>query len=524
MIENEFGRKIGGSKRDEWKIRGLSIADLADMNSAEKSAYVTKDNIWPKPDCLSLVANGTPVTLVYFIKTLRDSISKTPSVGNNERYIESIRTIMSLVERLSEESDIDLFFNQCESHGFVSRVYGKSYSMGDNLKEIGGKKVFKAISADLKVCRYEIAKKKYMYSPEEVILSEYQFIDIRNPKEQFILPTPTTDPNIATYCMRKLPNGYIALRNLPYRDSQKFAIGTTIAIKGYDFVASYNSVEQAKLDIIAKNLVTGKERKIQSRSSKTKFLYKQLDQMSQSNASYIIMFSKTGEDYINDFKFYGGEFGNWLNEVDRQTNLNMAYVSFNNLAIALNIPMECISLGEKLSIAFGSRGRGNAMAHYEPLRKVINLTKWKGAGSLAHEYGHAIDFILSEPLGLSEGFMCIPTYQCGQYPAIANVLKAMKSNPDGKRTKFYENSQSFDTTFSKDGGYWASTTEMFARAFACYIKDKLTEKGIQDDYLCGHAESCVSISTGSIIKAYPEGEERKRINVAIDQMIATYFK
>ena len=523
MIKNEFGRKIGGSKRDEWKVRGLSVSDLEDMNEAEKTAYVTKDNIWPKIDCESMMKDGIPVTVIFFIKTIRDSISKTPSLGNMERYIKSVETMRSLAEGISMESEIDLFINKCESHGFITRSYGKVYAMEKTLAEIGGRKVFNAIALGLKNCKYKIVLKKFMYSPEEVILSDYQFVVVNNPKEQFVLPSLTSDPETTNYCMRKIRNGHIAL-NIPYRDSQKLLNDSIIAIKGYDYVASYNSIDEAKADILTKNVGVGDKNKIQSKPRKKKFLYQQLDRMSQSNALEIMLFSKTGEDYINDFKFYGGEFGTWLSEIDRQKNLDMAYVAFKNLATALNIPMERISLGEKLSIAFGSRGRGNAMAHYEPLRKVINLTKWKGAGSLAHEYGHAIDFMLSESFGLSDGFMSTPTYQLIQYPEIAAVIKSMKANPDGGVTKYFKNSQSFDTMFSKDGGYWSSTVELFARAFACYIKDKLAEKGIKDDYLCGHAETCVSVLNGPAIKAYPEGDERKRINAAIEQMITTYLK
>lgn len=523
MIADEFGKKIGGSKRDQWKIRGLSIDDLADMNEKEKTAYVKKDNVWPKIDCEAMAADGKPVTIIYFIKKLRDSISRTP-LSDNEFYINSISTMRSLAEGLSVESDIDIFFKKCEMQGFISRLYGRTYSMENCLKEIGGKKVFKAISLNLRGCENEIAKKKFMYSPEERILSEYKFVTIDNPKEQFVLPSHKDDPETADYCMRKIPSGYIAILNLPYKDSQKLLTGSVIAVKGYDYIASYKSEEEAVADILAKNAHLVGKSKTLSKPRKKKFLYKQLDNMTQSNASEIVVFSKTGEDYIDDFKFYGGEFGNWLSDADRQKNLDMAYVSFMNLAIALNVPADSISLGEKLSIAFGSRGRGNAMAHYEPLRKVINLTKWKGAGSLAHEYGHALDFILSEPFGLSDGFMSISMYQERQYPEIVAVLKAMKYNPDGQRTKFFENSQTFDATFSKDGGYWASTTEMFARAFACYINDKLAEKGIRDDYLCGHAETCILVLPGSVTKAYPEEEERKRINEAIEQMLATYLR
>ena len=62
---------------------------------------------------------------------------------------------------------------------------------------------------------------------------------------------------------------------------------------------------------------------------------------------------------------------------------------------------------------------------------------------------------------------------------------------------------------------------MFARAFACYVSDKL---GYTSDYLCGHAElnlGLVSNNDGELelIKAYPEGEERTIINDKIEKLI-----
>ena len=42
-------------------------------------------------------------------------------------------------------------------------------------------------------------------------------------------------------------------------------------------------------------------------------------------------------------------------------------------------------------------------------------------------------------------------------------------------TDFYRNSVRMGKECEKDGGYWDSNTEMTARAFACYIKDKLSE-------------------------------------------------
>ena len=59
---------------------------------------------------------------------------------------------------------------------------------------------------------------------------------------------------------------------------------------------------------------------------------------------------------------------------------------------------------------------------------------------------------------------------------------------------------------------------MCARAFACYIKDKLAEKGVRNDYLCGHAESVKDFQPdGKVVYGYPRGQERVEINRAFDE-------
>ena len=58
-----------------------------------------------------------------------------------------------------------------------------------------------------------------------------------------------------------------------------------------------------------------------------------------------------------------------------------------------------------MSIAYGARGASKAAAHYEPERKVINLTKMKGAGSLGHEWAHALDHYLCSAINNREGFI-----------------------------------------------------------------------------------------------------------------------
>ena len=106
-----------------------------------------------------------------------------------------------------------------------------------------------------------------------------------------------------------------------------------------------------------------------------------------------------------------------------------------------------------------------------------------------------------------------------------NTLYNSKNNigkPEKIDTEFYKNSKIFDDLYSKTShGYWQSTVEMFARSFACYVKDKLNNRS---DYLCGHAEMDLGLGTNNagdieLIKAFPEGKERTAINEKMDKLI-----
>ena len=108
-------------------------------------------------------------------------------------------------------------------------------------------------------------------------------------------------------------------------------------------------------------------------------------------------------DFGGTFGFRGVEFGNWNNQADRQQLLNDAYDGLLDLAEVMGIPPRAISLNGELALAFGARGSGlsGARAHYESAKAVINLTKMNGAGSLAHEWFHAMDHYFGRQDGKS---------------------------------------------------------------------------------------------------------------------------
>ena len=101
----------------------------------------------------------------------------------------------------------------------------------------------------------------------------------------------------------------------------------------------------------------------------------------------------TGQDFMDVFGFRGVEFGNWNNNAERRHLLNQAYDAFLDMAEITGMSPKALSLHGEMGLAFGARGHGlsGARAHYERNYGVINLTKIKGAGSLAHEWFHAMD-------------------------------------------------------------------------------------------------------------------------------------
>jgi len=111
------------------------------------------------------------------------------------------------------------------------------------------------------------------------------------------------------------------------------------------------------------------------------------------------------------FKLREVQSGNWvLRDVNSaKFHTEQTARAFADLADLIGVPDQQIAMNGRLALAFGARGKGNAgfgggaRAHYEPVQRVINLTKMGGGGSLAHEWFHAFDNLLGEAMGMAMG-------------------------------------------------------------------------------------------------------------------------
>jgi len=206
------------------------------------------------------------------------------------------------------------------------------------------------------------------------------------------------------------------------------------------------------------------------------------------------------KDFIDTFGFRAVEFGETMPQKERWEHLNRTFDSFMDLCDVLNIKPENISLGGSLAISFGSRGRGGKhapAAHYEPTKKVINLTRRNGAGCLAHEWFHAFDnqvlpvkigewdfsenrgkFASNDPESIWDTAHRVGLNRPDDYEYFYK-LNNLETNYNG----FIDASFNLDKYERRSPKYWSTCIEYSARAFEWYVIKKLSDKNQINEYL-----------------------------------------
>ena len=184
----------------------------------------------------------------------------------------------------------------------------------------------------------------------------------------------------------------------------------------------------------------------------------------------------TPEQFAQALPFRGVEFGNWVTQAERASLLNAAFDGFHDLAQLFGLSAEDMALHGSLAFAFASRGKSGAMAHYEPLRQVINLTKKNGAGCMAHEWFHALDNWAQYSAGRA-GYATEATTTAATTAAEragAALLQAIR------KTEFFRRSQNLAIY---KGDYWVKAIELAARGFESVCAFLLRVSGVCSDFL-----------------------------------------
>jgi hypothetical protein len=499
----DFGEKIEGAKKDLWQR--YEAAMQQSLPEDVKDISISKN--FPEPDYGKLIEGGANPERVAAMKAIRDLIPRKPAKGYKLRmWGELVKSLHSALQSvISPESQI--------SNERLNEILGKNQKIASQV----------AFYRELGYPTYLAAKD---WSVEQTTgamflngqrIKEGDLTTISHYKDRWTSIHSTNQDAAAG--MKEVVD-----QIRPKIEIQQQATGgaENKTAKKVAFNA-YRDKESGKVFIGRKGLTsviriktgfdTAKEafKYIEDNHADLSTLWDQLKTQTtgrkDTNAEREGKPQRTGnitpETFSESFGFRGVQFGNYVEGSRRQTDLNHSFDALMDLSEALGLSPKALSLDGQLGMAFGARGKGKAMAHYEPDNVVINLTKAGGPGSLAHEWFHAADnyFNRLDKTGNSDWKSREFNYASDNGKPPVNmrpeVWEAFKALRDALgQGEFSKRSKEMDETRSKP--YWGTTIEKAARAFESYAKDKLAEKGISNDYLANIDEAS---------GAYPTKEE-----------------
>jgi hypothetical protein len=544
-IEDTFGEKIGGSRRDirrQFDSGDFSLEGFDELDIKEVRKLAVIDRLWPEPDWGEY---STMPLRSLRARLLRDALPKAcPNGMDVGRYIRFVTDTRENVDKfakcfddgeaLREEWRIEKIIGIDE---FGDRWFG----LPSGLSTIHKRKIFNVFSQ-----------------------SSQNYFD-NDLKSLAGWPDKTDSLFLDGYKPYKHWDGKIVVVNNKGRVASRMRFDT-----GEECIDYINNGFRAELSAKRSSSSAGNDDRVNP-------VRPMLANINRDGPDYGIS-EVTPEIFQETFGFRGGEFGTWLTQEDRKQSLRMAYDAFMDLANLLGVDPKRIGDG-RLGFAFGARGAGKYAAHFEPDKVVINLTKLKGAGAVAHEWAHFLDFsngggrrnsqasgtmdwlwkreLLPEErtaarreevktiLDHLEGWVRNKNRE--QCPVIMTELRSLdpvserfenlfketvKAYAGTKRNKeafvlhywrlrsaescrygktgFYTEAAKLDTGRAK--AYWSQETELFARAFEAFVVRKMADAGVENEYLATLYEHPTA-------KVYPTTEEMEQMTPRIEEFL-----
>lgn len=524
----DFGEKIGGAKKDLYGCYRDVLVYAAKQNV--RDTPVAK--LWPKPKYQKILdtTNVEPWKIAA-IRALREAVDRRPPAtsyrlyGWENRFV-ALRDLATAI--LNGELAQDNFEAGLLEAGkdCDSALYLCANTINNQFK------LYEALGHDNDMAPFTVSFRigRINYDHPELAPKKFYQVSVKLPNHY--MPYPLGEPEHyagVVQCVKSFlnlqrkneeaNNSSTSSKSLPKRtqdDSslylvRKWKTKSKDGIDGYIFIGRKVNKEWVELKAPFKTWQEARDYKENHLDeiieTFKKFKYIPNDRESQNvpreaGTRPVRNANVTPEEFLKAFGFRGVEFGNWVENDKRQGDLNLAYDALTDLAYVLRVPTRALSLDGTLGLRFGSNGSGGknaAAAHYEPATVAINLTKKHGAGSLAHEWFHALDHYFSSLRGNRQGNYMTESKDT-RYIARrgeAQYAAAAKNYPDGVRKEIIlgfsnlvkafessglkERSQELDNKRTKD--YWSTNLEMGARSFEVYVKDALAQVGVRNDYL-----------------------------------------
>ncbi|WP_421301505.1 LPD38 domain-containing protein [Aeromonas veronii] len=534
---HDFGEKIGGARKDTW----AAYRDTLEGESAEQIKALPLSKAWPAPDYDKLVASGVDPHAVALARAARDAIPAKPRVSYKvSHWAQAVKSLRDLSVGLMDGSiDANAAKREMSNAGLRSAhtihnraelylAVGHQRSLADLELSLGSYSLFEGIKHDPPIGIWTISRQSkstnFGHWPRTIASGSSKAEVLAKFKRRYDeLTQEVSKPKAISFDIYS--RGH----------RQGWIIGKKVGRNHLDLTESFENVSDAR-----KYRVDHYDELV-SKLEKAKKIPRERRDI---NLPRVGEDMRGGEDVTPElfgkaFGFRGVEFGNWVEQDRRQRDLNNAYDALMDMAAVLGISPKSLSLNGELGLAFGARGSGGvnpAAAHYEPGKVVINLTKMNGAGSLGHEWWHALDGYFARTGGetgtvmMTEARVVDLAARGSPYIHRGSVRKEMVEafgavNRAIKQTALKERSKKLDNKRSK--AYWTTDPELSARAFESYLIAKLQDQGASNDYLANivsesawDAEAALGIQLeGSY--PYPTAGEIPAIRAGFDQFFDT---
>lgn len=435
----DVGEQLYANRRN-FTGRGLKWDDVRDLNDTLKVKEVTKAKVWPRPDYEKLVADGMPQVVARLVKQVYDGISagptlasgKAPTDADLQRYIDTLskvreglfafvndgqrvasfaQGVLATIKRdasaIGPVSVIDMAREAMDPQGVATvllrQVWPEQFAEGmptvgrfrrgsdahQELAIIGGNKALGAMQFVRDDLRKWVAdlEKGWPAKREAWQVQGYRVLG----PDEYRLDQYEGARGTVNY-IRPVQGRGSWSRSEPFTGG-KFAL----VLDGGSFAQEFDTREAA--------IEAAREKVKRQAGAGQDVRGTNIEEAERTGPAR----RQEGEDITSQrlmetFGFRGVNFGRegWIKQAERQAYLNQAFDGLMDLAEVLGVPPKAMSLDGKLGIAFGAQGKGRFAAHFVPGYNEINLTRTKGAGTLAHEWGHALDHHFALQAGLEK--------------------------------------------------------------------------------------------------------------------------
>lgn len=218
-----------------------------------------------------------------------------------------------------------------------------------------------------------------------------------------------------------------------------------------------------------------------------------------------------------DFRSIG--IGNWVTSEEQQRAAERFSGALDDLKAILGGPESLVSLRGSLSLEYGIGGQRGVSAHYTPAKRSLSLAKNAGAGSLAHEWFHALDHYLatrafrgapSEWFASAAWLNELPPVEHPLNDLLFQCFRVILVSDDGNEpSALFRASAHMDQTLGIH--YYSRPEEMGARAFEAFVQDS----PVRSPFLVRGTRQSDEARAG----LYPRQPQREAIN----QAFSTYF-